>query len=84
MKPVIEALLVFAIMTPAFAQPPTAGSQDVPAVLAFVNVNVIRMDRERVEQRQTVVVRGDRGANAAVFDDEILNVFHGNRSEARD
>jgi hypothetical protein len=30
-----------------------------PTAIAFVNVNVIRMDRERVEPAQTVVVRGD-------------------------
>ena len=60
MKPVIVALLWLAIMASAFAQPPAAGSQDVPPVVAFVNVNVIPMDRERIEQRQTVVVRGDR------------------------
>jgi hypothetical protein len=81
MKPVIEALLFFAIVTPAFAQPPTAGSQDVPAVLAFVNVNVIRMDRERVEQRQTVVVRGDRiaaiGATGDVSVPEGATVIDG-------
>ena len=60
MKPIIAALLSLAIMAPAFAQPPAARSQDVPPVVAFVNVSVIRMDRERVEPRQTVVVRGDR------------------------
>jgi len=60
MKPVIVALLWLAIMTPAFAQTPTAGSQDIPRVVAFANVNVIPMDRERIQQWQTVVVRGDR------------------------
>ena len=30
------------------------------AVVAFVDVNVIPMDRERVEAHQTVLVRGDR------------------------
>ena len=60
MKPVIVALLWLAVMTSAFAQAPAAGSQDVPPLVAFVNVNVIPMDRERIEQRQTVVVRGDR------------------------
>jgi imidazolonepropionase-like amidohydrolase len=81
MKPVITALVLLAIMTPAFAQPPTARSQDVPAVLAFVNVNVIPMDRERVEQRQTVVVRGDRiaaiGATGDVSVPEGATVIDG-------
>jgi hypothetical protein len=81
MKPVITALVSLAIMTPAFAQPPTARSQDVPAVLAFVNVNVIPMDRERVEEQQTVVVRGDRiaaiGATGDVSVPEGATVIDG-------
>jgi adenine deaminase len=60
MKPIVAALLSLAVTAPAFAQPPAAGSRDVPPVVAFVNVSVIPMDRERVEPRQTVVVRGDR------------------------
>jgi imidazolonepropionase-like amidohydrolase len=46
-------LFVTAI-TSAFAQAPA------PSVIAFVNVNVISMDREGVEAGQTVVVRGNR------------------------
>lgn len=57
---VVTALFSLAIITPAFAQPPIARAQDLPPVVAFVNVNVIPMDRERVEPRQTVVVRRDR------------------------
>lgn len=60
MKPVLLALLWLAVITPAFAQSPRDGSQVAPAPLAFVNVNVIPMDRERIEQRQTVIVRGNR------------------------
>lgn len=60
MKSVLVASLWLAIITPTFAQPPRDRSQVAPAPVAFVNVNVIPMDRERVEQRQTVVVRGDR------------------------
>jgi predicted amidohydrolase len=69
MKPVLVALLWLAIITPAFAQPPRDGSQAAPAPVAFVNVNVIPMDRERVEQRQTVVVRGDRIAAIGAAND---------------
>jgi hypothetical protein len=46
-----------------------AGSQDVPPLVAFVNVNVIPMDRERIDQRQTVIVRGDRIAAIGAADD---------------
>jgi imidazolonepropionase-like amidohydrolase len=49
---------------------PLAPPAPVPATYAFVNVNVIPMDRERVLSGQTVVVRGDRiialGSAAAV------------------
>jgi hypothetical protein len=81
MRPVITALVSLAIMTPAFAQPPAARSQEVPQVVAFVNVNVIPMDRERIEQRQTVVVRGDRiaaiGATGDVSVPEGATVIDG-------
>jgi hypothetical protein len=65
----VVPLLWLTIMTPAFAQPPKTGSQDVPPLVAFVNVNVIPMDRERIEQRQTVIVRGDRIAAIGAADD---------------
>src|SRR5215813_7100436 len=39
-----------------FSIPRVAAAQPI----AFVNVNLIPMDRERVEARQTVIVRGDR------------------------
>ena len=47
------ALFLLMAVVSAFAQPPS------PAT-AFVNVHLIRMDRERIEADQTVVVRGDR------------------------
>jgi len=40
-------------------QVPSEESQK-PAVVAFVNVNVVPMDRERILPRQTVIVRADR------------------------
>jgi imidazolonepropionase-like amidohydrolase len=48
------SLLVVALIAPAIAQ--NAGKQ----VTAFVNVNVIPMDGERVLKDQTVVVRDGR------------------------
>jgi hypothetical protein len=37
-----------------------ASAQEPQRVIAFVNVNVVPLDRERVEAQQTVLVRGDR------------------------
>jgi amidohydrolase family protein len=55
----VAGLFVLLTAPASFAQP-----------VAFVNVNVIPMDRERVEASQTVVVRGDRieaiGASGSV------------------
>ena len=48
------AVVVVTAISPALAQAPAG-----PAI-AFVNVNVISMDREGVEPGQTVVVHGDR------------------------
>jgi len=50
----LMSLLVAALIAPAIAQ--EAGKQ----VTAFVNVNVVPMDRERVLKDQTVVVRDGR------------------------
>lgn len=47
------ALFLLMAVVSAFAQPPS------PAT-AFVNVHLIRMDRERIEADQTMVIRGDR------------------------
>lgn len=38
----------------------SVGAQRAPAVVAFTDVSVVPMDRERVLTNQTVVVRGDR------------------------
>jgi hypothetical protein len=72
MRPVIAAVLWLAIVTPVFAQLPAAGSQGVPPLVAFVNVNVISMERERIDQRQTVIVRGDRIAAIGAADDVLV------------
>jgi Amidohydrolase family len=37
-----------------------ASAADAPSVTAFVDVNVVPMDRERLLQHQTVLVRGDK------------------------
>ena len=50
------------------ANTPLSGS---PAI-AFVNVNLIRMDRERVESGQTVVVQGDRVAAVGAAGDVVI------------
>jgi hypothetical protein len=59
------ALLAVACATPESTPLPTPGAETAPAaasgeVIAFTNVNVIPMDRERVLTGQTVVVRGGR------------------------
>ena len=45
-----------------WGQEPQAPSEESqkPAVVAFVNVNVVPMDRERILPGQTVIVRADR------------------------
>lgn len=60
LKVILAALLALsAARLPAAAR--TAPRHSAPAgVLAFVNVNVVPMDRERVLSNQTVLVRGDR------------------------
>src|SRR5918992_1210037 len=42
------------------ASAPTRATTAAPAAVAFVDVNVIPMDRQRVLAGQTVIVRGDR------------------------
>ena len=49
--------LILTSIHTAFAQPPRVGSPS--SAIAIVNVNVIPMDRERVDSGQTVLVRGD-------------------------
>ena len=69
---VFSGLLVFVVTRAASAQQtantPVSGS---PAI-AIVNVNLIRMDRERVEPGQTVVVQGDRVAAVGAASDVVI------------
>jgi imidazolonepropionase-like amidohydrolase len=53
------AALLAAAAAPATAADPTRATAPEP-VVAFVGVHVVPMDRERVLERQTVIVRGDR------------------------
>jgi hypothetical protein len=52
--PLASAVLVWVFSLSASAQ------QQQPTTVAFTNVNVIPLDRERVEARQTVIIRADR------------------------
>jgi hypothetical protein len=52
--PLATAVLVWVFSLSASAQ------EQQPTTVAFTNVNVIPLDRERMEARQTVLVRGDR------------------------
>lgn len=51
-------LLMMTLLLP-FHAAPAAAPAGPPAVTAFVDVNVVPMDRERVLARQTVLVRGE-------------------------
>ena len=68
MKKTIALLFVLSILVPAFAQtkPATSGT------VAFVDVNVIPMDKERVLQHQTVIVRN--GVIAEIGDVKRIKV----------
>ena len=57
-SPTITLLAVLGVPELVLAQSPTS-RDDVNSVV-FQNVNLITMDRERVETGQTVVVQGDR------------------------
>jgi hypothetical protein len=60
---VLSGLCIFAETPHVSAQGITRDrSVNGATAIAIVNVNLIRMDRERVEPRQTVVVQGDRVA----------------------
>ena len=48
----------------AFGTPKAQQSADQPQSIAFVNVNVVPFDRERVLEGQTVIVRDGRIAKA--------------------
>src|SRR3979411_1462580 len=66
----LSGLFVLGVTHATSAQQPAARPLNAAAGIAFVNVNLIRMDRERVEPGQTVIVRGDRiaviGASTAM------------------
>lgn len=54
------SLLALALATAALVAPPVGAQQPSAAPVAFVDVTVIPMDRERVLERQTVIVRDGR------------------------
>ena len=53
----LVVLLLILLLTPSIAAAQTGGGATQATVVAFVNVNVIPMDRERVLRNQTVIVR---------------------------
>src|SRR6266496_3620255 len=57
---VFGGFLVLGLSHTAGAQPRPVTSPPTEAAIAFVNVNAIPMDSERVESGQTVIVRGVR------------------------
>src|SRR5437773_5882669 len=57
---VLSGFLVLGMSHTAEAQQRPLTSPPTEAAIAFVNVNAIPMDSERVESGQTVIVRGDR------------------------
>ena len=79
------ALLAFTLTaTPAQTQQSPPEDQDGSAHVAFVHVNVIPMDRERVETDQTVLVRGERiiavgPAHEVVIQDGVAVIDGGGR-----
>jgi hypothetical protein len=78
-------LLVFTLTaTPVQAQRSTPEDQTESAHVAFVHVNVIPMDRERIETDQTVLVRGERiiavgPAHEVVIPDGVAVIDGGGR-----
>ena len=57
---VVGGLLILATGDPATAQPDAVVSPTAVNTVAFVNVNLIRMDSERIERGQTVIVSAER------------------------
>ena len=57
---VLSGLFMLAGAVAALSQPTGHRSLDGAPSIAIVNVNLIRMDRERVDPGQTVLVRGYR------------------------
>jgi imidazolonepropionase-like amidohydrolase len=62
MRMLAGALLISAALFGplSFAQEPKSGQEQKASVVAFINVNVAPMDRERVIENQTVIVRDGR------------------------
>lgn len=56
----ISLLLIIFVVAPIPAQEARKGRADGKRIFAFVNVNVVPMDRERIVRGQTVVVRGGK------------------------
>src|SRR5687767_7933277 len=57
-----QAIIALALVIPSVSPPEAqqARPSAAPSVAAFVDVNVVPMDRERILERQTVVVQGGR------------------------
>src|SRR5262245_43349654 len=66
--PLTAGVLFFAMSRPAGGQSPAAALPQV-APVAIVNVNLIRMEDDRVETGQTVIVSGDRIAGVGASSD---------------
>src|SRR5436190_519338 len=77
----LSGLFVLCVTHAASAQQPAARALGAAPAVAIVNVNLIRMDRDRVEPGQTVVVQGDRiaaiGAAGEVVVPEAAMVIDG-------
>jgi imidazolonepropionase-like amidohydrolase len=56
----------------AFAPPAASTTGDRPPVVAFVGVNVVPMDSERLLEKQTVVVERDRIASMGPTDEVLV------------
>ena len=69
---VLSGLLVLVVTRATFAQQTANRPLGGPPAIAIVNVNLIRMDRERVEPGQTVVVQGDRVAAVGAAGDVVI------------
>ena len=59
-KYVVALSVILTLATLSLAQTKTSSPMSKAAVTAFVNVNVLPMDRERVLEGQTVIVRDGR------------------------
>ena len=57
---IMVTLLILGMNGPITAQQDRVESQPVVGDVALVNVNLIRMNDERIEPGQTVIVRGNR------------------------